>query len=94
VALDNCNGVDDAMAAEEVTGIGSVGNILEGGLSSDNDTRVQGKPMSAMMKMSLLLQKQPLWCSASWHFVTAKKDVHNHILDSTRILKNLLRNHY
>ena len=39
MALDNCTGGgDDAMAAEEVTGIGSVGNIFEGGLSGDNMT--------------------------------------------------------
>lgn len=37
VAPDNCTGGDDAMAAEEVTGIGSVGNIFEG-LSCDNMT--------------------------------------------------------
>jgi len=29
-----------------------------------------------------------------WHFITAKKIVHNRTLDSTRILKNLLRKHY
>lgn len=63
MALDNCTGGDDAMAAEEVTGIGSVRNTFEGGLYGDNDSRVQRRPMSAIIKMSLLLQKHPLWCS-------------------------------
>jgi len=63
VALDNCTGSDDAMAAEEVTGIGSVRNTFEEGLYGDNDSRVQGRPTWAIIKMSLLLQKHPLWCS-------------------------------
>jgi len=51
------------MAAEEVTGIGSVRNTFEGGLYGDNDSRVQGRPMWAIIKMLFLLQKHPLWCS-------------------------------
>lgn len=62
MALDNGIGGDDAMAAEEVTGIGSVRNTFEGGLYGD-DSRVKERPTWAIIKMSLLLHTHPLWCS-------------------------------